>query len=410
MEIDFCVKNYLENYNLLIEQLTFLFNEDEFKEYIIVLNNESKDKKWLRGVRFQQQISNELFDTFIESKIKLFSHKDENTKNLSESLFGTELSLKKIFNNRDDNTKFILWAYLHLMVLMVELTHQKNKDRIKKLSKLIEENNHLLEKAKNKAVQQNNVKDPKSMLKQIFNVDVNDETNEMLNDIVKSFESSLSNEKGNPLTGIFDISQKISSKYQEKINTGEIQLNKLMEGIQKNIPGMDDIMKNGLDGIMGGKEPTKPKETVIIDENFSTADVELGKQTETKKGFNIGKMLNMANSLGVLGGDNIFSGDNPMDKNMSELFGMISSMGNLDNKENIENLKNKMDDFLSKQGIDISKLNTDIDTMMQQGKEGNKKEENEEEKVEEKAEEEKEEEEKAEEVKEEKKEEEEKEA
>ena len=396
MEIDFCVKNYLENYNLLIEQLTFLFNEDEFKEYIIVLNNESKDKKWLRGVRFQQQISNELFDTFIESKIKLFSHKDENTKNLSESLFGTELSLKKIFNNRDDNTKFILWAYLHLMVLMVELTHQKNKDRIKKLSKLIEENNHLLEKAKNKAVQQNNVKDPKSMLKQIFNVDVNDETNEMLNDIVKSFESSLSNEKGNPLTGIFDISQKISSKYQEKINTGEIQLNKLMEGIQKNIPGMDDIMKNGLDGIMGGKEPTKPKETVIIDENFSTADVELGKQTETKKGFNIGKMLNMANSLGVLGGDNIFGGnnplggDNPMDKNMSELFGMISSMGNLDNKENIENLKNKMDDFLSKQGIDISKLNNDIDTMMQQGKEGNKKEENEEEKIEEKAEEEKE--------------------
>jgi len=407
MEIDFCVKNYLENYNLLIEQLTFLFNEDEFKEYIIVLNNESKDKKWLRGVRFQQQFSNELFDIFLESKIKLFSHKDENTKNLSESLFGTELSLKKIFNNRDDNTKFILWAYLHLMVLMVELTHQKNKDRIKKLSKLIEENNHLLEKAKNKAIQQNNIKDPKNMLKQIFNVDVNNETNEMLNDIVKSFESSLSNENGNPLTGIFDISKKISSKYQDKINTGEIELNKLMEGIQKNIPGMDELMKNGLnglDGIMGGKESTKPKETVIIDENFSTANVELGKQTETKKGFNIGKMLNMANSLGVLGGDNIFGKNNksgednklgednifgniPMDKNISELFGMISSMGNLDSKENIENLKNKMDDFLSKQGIDINKLNSEIDTMMQQGKEGNKKEENEEEKVEEKAEE-----------------------
>jgi len=407
MEIDFCVKNYLENYNLLIEQLTFLFNEDEFKEYIIVLNNESKDKKWLRGVRFQQQFSNELFDIFLESKIKLFSHKDENTKNLSESLFGTELSLKKIFNNRDDNTKFILWAYLHLMVLMVELTHQKNKDRIKKLSKLIEENNHLLEKAKNKAIQQNNIKDPKNMLKDIFNVDVNNETNEMLNDIVKSFESSLNNQNGNPLTGIFDISKKISSKYQDKINTGEIELNKLMEGIQKNIPGMDELMKNGLnglDGIMGGKESTKPKETVIIDENFSTANVELGKQTETKKGFNIGKMLSMANSLGVLGGDNIFGENNkpgednklgednifgniPMDKNISELFGMISSMGNLDSKENIENLKNKMDDFLSKQGIDINKLNSEIDTMMQQGKEENKKEENEEEKVEEKAEE-----------------------
>ena len=57
MEIDFCVKNYLENYNLLIEQLVLLFNEKEIKEYILVLNNESKDKKWLRGVKFQQEIS-----------------------------------------------------------------------------------------------------------------------------------------------------------------------------------------------------------------------------------------------------------------------------------------------------------------------------------------------------------------
>ena len=372
MDIDFCIKNYLQNYNLLIEQLTFLFNDEEYKDYIVVLNNESKDKKWLRGIKFQQQISNELFDTFLESKIKLFSHKDENTKNVSESLFGSELSLKKIFNNRDDNTKFILWAYLHLIVLMIELAQNKNKERVKQLSKLIEENASLLEKLKTKANKKNDVKDPRTMIKEMFNVDVNDQTNDMLNDIVKSFESSLKGEGGNPLSGIFDISQKISSKYQEKINTGEIELNKLMEGIQKNIPGMDKLMKNGLNGMMGGKEETKPKETVIIDENFSTSNVELGKQNESK-GFNIGKMLSMANSLGVLGGDNIgdsiLGGNNPMDKNMSELFGMISSMGNLDNKDNIENLKTKMDDFLSKQGIDINKLNTEIDTMMEQNKE-----------------------------------------
>ena len=194
MDIDFCIKNYLQNYNLLIEQLTFLFNDEEYKDYIVVLNNESKDKKWLRGVKFQQQISNELFDTFLESKIKLFSHKDENTKNVSESLFGSELSLKKIFNNRDDNTKFILWAYLHLIVLMIELAQNKNKERIAQLSKLIEENASLLEKLKIKANKKNDVKDPKTMIKEMFNVDVNDQTNDMLNDIVKSFESSLKGE------------------------------------------------------------------------------------------------------------------------------------------------------------------------------------------------------------------------
>lgn len=398
MDIDFYVKKYLQNYNLLIEQLTFLFNEEEYKQYIVVLNGESKDKKWLRGVKFQQQISDKLFDTFLESKIKIFSHKDKNNKNLSESLFGSELSLKKIFNNRDDNTKLILWSYLHLIVLMVESAQQnQNKKRIEQLTKLIDDNAALLEKTKTSC--QNNVKDPKAMIKEMFNIDVNDQTNDMLNDIIKSFESSLKGgEKGaNPLNGILDISQKISSKYQDKINTGEIEINKLMEGIQKNIPGMDELLKSGMmGGMMNGNGATKPKETVIIDENFTTADVELGKQKESKGGFNIGKMLSLANSFGVLGGNGKGvngkcgnggeggeglggnglggnggegqGGTNFNDPNMTELFGMLSSLGQSNNKEDVDNLKTKMDEFLAKQGIDISKLNEQIDTMMQQNK------------------------------------------
>ena len=389
MDIDFYVKKYLQNYNLLIEQLTFLFNEEEYKQYIVVLNGESKDKKWSRGVKFQQQISDKLFDTFLESKIKIFSHKDKNNKNLSESLFGSELSLKKIFNNRDDNTKLILWSYLHLIVLMVESAQKnQNKKRIEQLTKLIDDNAALLEKTKTSC--QNNVKDPKAMIKDMFNIDVNDQTNDMLNDIIKSFESSLKGgEKGaNPLNGILDISQKISSKYQDKINTGEIEINKLMEGIQKNIPGMDELLKSGMmGGMMNGNGATKPKETVIIDENFTTADVELGKQKESKGGFNIGKMLSLANSFGVLGGNgkgvnglgvNGLGGDgqggdgqdgtNFNDPNMTELFGMLSSLGKSNNKDDVDNLKTKMDEFLAKQGIDISKLNEQIDTMMQQNK------------------------------------------
>ena len=392
MDIDFYVKKYLQNYNLLIEKLAFLFNEDEYKQYIIILNGESKDKKWLRGVKFQQQISDELFDTFLESKIKLFSHKDENNKKLSESLFGLELSLKKIFNNRDDNTKFILWSYIHSIVLMVELAQtNQNKNRVDKLTKLINDNVPQLEKIKTKISNQNNIKDtdnvikdPKTMIKEMFNVDVNDQTNDMLNDIVKSFESSLKGEGGNPLNGIMDITQKISSKYQDKINTGEIEINKLIEGIQKNIPGMEELLKGGMagdtgdmggmggmmGGMMGGNNTTKTKETVIIDENFSTANVELGKQKENKSNFNIGKMLKMANSFGVLGGDG--KGEpKTTDPNMSELFGMLSTMGKSNSKEDIDNLKTKMDEFLAKQGIDITKINERIDTMMQEGNANN---------------------------------------
>ena len=396
MDIDFCVNKYLQNYNLLIEQIAFLFTEEDYKEYIIILNGESKDKKWLHGVKFQQLLSDELFDIFVESKIKLFSHKDDNTKNLSESLFGSELSLKKIFNNRDDNIKIILWSYLHLIVLMVELGQKtQNKERVKKLSKLIIDNESLLEKTKTKISNQNNIKDqkntikdPKKIIKDMFNVDVNDQTNDMLNDIVKSFESSLKGDNTNPLNGILDISKKISSKYQDKINSGEIELNKLMEGIQQNIPGMNELMKGGMGdigsmmgGIMNSGDQSKPKETVIIDENFTTANVELGEQKVNKEGFNIGKMLKIANSFGVLGGDNKSgdnkSGDNkdntdndmnPNNINIKELFGMMSMLGKSNNEEDVKNIKTKMDEFLSKQGIDINKLNEQIDTMMKQNK------------------------------------------
>lgn len=377
MDIDSCVKAYLQNYNFFLEQLVYLFKETEYKDLLISLNEEPKDKKWLRGMRFQQQLTDELFGSFVESRIKVFSHKDENTKSLSDSLFGEEISLKKIFNNRDNNTKFVLWAYLHLMVLMVELAQKtQNKDRIKKLTKMTEQNAGELKKVKVKVTQQNSaVKDPKNMLKDMFNIDLNDQTNEMLTDIIGSFETSIKGGNANPLSGILDISQKISSKYQSKINSGEIELNKIMEGIQSKIPGMDEIMKGGLGGMMGAFNgaPAKPKETVIIDENFSTANVEMGQQTDsTGSGFNIGKMLNLANTFGVLPGTGTSSAPGPgtdalggmkLDPQLSELFKMITS-SDMTSEDGMKEMKTKMDSFLAEQGIDINSLNTSIENMM----------------------------------------------
>lgn len=400
MDIDFCVKVYLQNYNLLIEQLSLLFTEETYKDYLVLLNGESKDKKWMRGIRFHQQMTQEYFDIFVDSKIKLFSHKDDETKKLSESLLGEELSLKKIFNNRDDNTKNVLWHYLHLMYLMVESAQKKqNKEKIKKISKLIENNEDQFKKSQIKLNQQNkNMKDPKTMIKEMFNVEVNEDTNDMLSDIVKSFESTLNGGMGaNPFSGLMDISQKISVKYKDKINNGEIELNKLMEGIQKNVPGMEEVMKGGglgsmgnLSGLMskmgglgglGGMGSQKPKETVVIDENFSTSNVELGELPVSKDGFNIGKMLKLADSFGVIPdlpgakekekeeGTDGSQSNLGMDPALSELFGMITSMGSMNKKEDLDNLKNKMDDFLAKQGVDIKQLNGQIDSLMEKNKE-----------------------------------------
>ena len=74
---------------------------------------------------------------------------------------------------------------------------------------------------------------------------------------------------------------------------------------------------------------------VVIDENFSFDDVELGKQDE-KKGFNLFEYLKMMN--GMSGGD---GGPN--------LKGLVDVMGKLNSvktEEEAENLKKEMDSYL----------------------------------------------------------------
>ena len=465
MDIDFIIKNFLHNYDLLIEQFAYLFTDDEYKEYLKELNMEAKDVKWERGINFTNCLNDEDFELFIEKKIKLFSHKNDT---LINALFGEKLSLKKVFNNRDASIKCVLWSYLHLMVLMVEMSKRKEsnatekiklKERIKKLTKVIEESVPELEKSKVKAEKLNKsgMSDPKNIIKEMLGVEVNEETNEMISDIVKSFETTLGG-SGNPFAGILDISQKISSKYAGKINTGEIQLEKLMQGIQKTIPGMDGMFKGetgegaegdlkgmmnnliggmagglgGLGDVMGGKggvgemlgdmggmgdmlggmfNKEKENNKVIIDENFSTSKVDLGKIKDSKS-MNIGKMLTVADSFGVIpggkkkegglgslfgggeGGSNPLAGllgggaggSNPLagllgggdgkNSNIAELFKMMGNINKTDSKESADELKNKMDTFLEKNlGLDVKKINEDLEKIVQKGKEKNSTEE-----------------------------------
>ena len=402
MDIDYLVKNYLQNYDQLIEQLAYLMTEESQKETLLVLNGKSKDKKWTDGVNFSMLIKDDSLDLFLNNKSKLFSNKE-----ISESLFGDEITLKIIFHNRDDNVKFVLWSYLHLMVLMVELAQKnKNKDKIKKITKVVESNVSELEKCKKKVETFNKStgRDPKTMIKDMLGVDVNEQTNDMVADIVKSFEGTLGASGGgpgtNPLAGILEISKKISEKYQDKINKGDIQLDKLMEGIQKTIPGMDQMMKGGgMEGMMSsmmggaggaggaggglgsmmgsmfGKGEAK-KETVIIDENFSTSNVDVG-QIKEGTNINIGKMLNMANSMGVIPGGKEKEG-NQAGPNIMDLFGMMNGIDKIKTKEEADALKTKVDSFIeNKLGLDMSKISKDMEKMFK--KEPKKEEEEEEE-------------------------------
>ena len=341
MESNFCNEKFLEEYNSFLNQLEKLFEEESDKEVVRKLMKECESDKLSRGSAFYNSIeSDNMFELFCRSKVRVFSTKDESTSLISNSLFGDELPLKKLINNQSQKTKDTIWKFLHLFYFLQECENKNRSERKSKISKVLKEKKRdLTEEVKN----------------ELLDVDVNEDTNDMINDIVKSFEKTLSGENANPFESIMEITQQITEKYNSKIESGEIELDKLMSSIQSSIPGMPNMM-GGLGGLGAKKEP---KEKVIIDEEFSTDKVELGDKDKQQSGsgMNLGNMLNMMNSMNKMGGDGGEGGPN-----LGGLFSMLSKIDNIDNEEDAEKLKQEMDSYLEKElGVDVSKLNEQIE-------------------------------------------------
>ena len=339
-DTDFFINRYLDEYGNFLNQLLELFNSiEEEKEYIQQLKDECDTDKISRGTLFYESIDDdELFELFCKSKIKVFSSKDNITNSISTSLFGEKLSIKKLLNNQLDQTKEVIWNYLHLFYLLFESINKKRKSKIDKLASLFDTSTQSQE--------------TKKAINNLINVDLNETTNNMISDIVNNFQDIVTDTEGNGniFENIMGITQSITEKYNDKIESGEIEIDKLMESIQKNIPGMGGMP--GMDGLtkMAGKSNT-PKEKVIIDENFSTDNVEVIDDEQNKPGnsMNIGNMLNMMNTLG---GNDAEGGG---------FFSILGKLDKIETDEDAEKLKEEMDIKLKEMGVDMDKLNEQIE-------------------------------------------------
>jgi hypothetical protein len=381
LQSNFYESQYLQMFSHFIEQLKVIFPDEETTNFLCEIDSLSDQDKILRGQNFSLSIDDKNFELFCESKIKVFSHKSKNTLAISESLFGKNLYLKNILNNQSDDVKKVIWNNLHTLCFLCELLKPENlqdSERIMQLTKLINIDDSSEEESEEEQEASNFNDDTKKKLQEMLGVNVNNETTSMIDDIVGSFESVLTNQSGgNPLGGIMDISQKISVKYADKINNGEIELDKLMQAITSKVPGMDQMMG----GMMGGsKDKAKPKEKVLIDENFSTASVEVGINKEAEsKGMNVSGILKMADQIGVIPGGKQSSKESGIEDMMNGIPGigkvmeMMQKLENTNTQEDAEALKLEMDSFLqSELGVDIEKLNEQLDSTSKQFKEKNK--------------------------------------
>ena len=280
-----------------------------------------KDNVEERLNRFYQSLQNpDTFSLFSMTKIKVFSAKTEETHDVSSSLFGEELTLKHIFNNQTEEVKTKLWELLLNMYIQLERVKNNNQERIASLK-------DGLKKLRHSSTQ--NIKN--DIFKNVLNTDVNNTTSSMIDDIIGSFQSVVSN-KGNPFENIMGITEMITSKYGSKIENGEVEIDKILGG-------MGGLLNKGISG-MGEKKEEAP---VVMDENFSTADVNVGQPEEEKKesGFNFAKLMPLAN--------------------------MVNKIGSIKTEDDIKALKQDMDQFMEKElKVDMSEYKENLDKLEKQ--------------------------------------------
>lgn len=375
--------SYVKNFNNFIDQLKVIFSGEETQVLLDNISKMSDDNKLSNGLKFVDSFDNENFGMFVKSKIKVFSHKVPKTQVISESLFGEKFCLKNLLNNQPDEVKNIIWTNLHTIYMKAELEkpiESQNQSRLEKLLSLLKKDEVEIEDELPEFKEQptQTGKGVNKKIHDMLGVNINKETSSMIDEIVGSFEKIMKKGAGtNPMSSIMEISKLISVKYADKINDGTIEIDKLMEAIGKKIPGMDKVMDQVM-GMMKDKKDTKPKEKIIIDENFSTSSIQVGKIDEDKKSFDIGKMLKMADQFGVIPGGkkndsnmgeglaSLLGGMKGGDGNMADMSKLMSMMQKMDgatSPEKAEELKQEMDSFMQKElGVDISQLNEQLDS------------------------------------------------
>jgi DNA-binding ferritin-like protein (Dps family) len=364
---------YLNNFNEFVNQLKIIFINNDIQQSINDILQLSNEDKINNGKLFVSLIDDEFFDDFVKAKLKIFSHKNDKTLRISESLFGSKLCIKYILNNQSEEIKKLIWTNLYNLYISCESLKPVEERNIVKIGRVTD----LLD---------NKTNDVRKKIHEVLGSDINDHTTDMVNDIVSSFENIMNTNPGsNPLADIMGLSQKISVKYANKLNNGDIEIDKLLKCMTNKIPGMEnmmsgegsDIMNNIMSSMGNMTGSNTEKEKIVIDDNFSTASVDVGATDKDKNNINFGNILKMADQFGVLPGgkqttsdrettnDNTnpdlssFNLDNLCNNpQLSKIMGMMGKLNNVNTPDEIEKLKNEVDSFLhNEMNVDMDKIN-----------------------------------------------------
>jgi hypothetical protein len=341
------MNDFSSSYSNFISHVKNVFSNNIFLENIL---DETNEQQLNRIKKFNDSLhSVTLFNYFLKNKLKLFSHKEKDTTVVSESIFGSEITLKKIFNNQDESVKLLFWTDLQFLLLSynnhILSTDPTNKNALERVQKLLEHQNS------------QQIINPKEGLNKILKTDnLNVTTNNMINDIFDTFEKTVNQPGSNPFANIMQISQIISEKYQSNIENGEVNLDDLLANMTE-LPGMENM--SGLLGTLSKQMQSNNNESVekvIIDENFSTAIVPKGEQKEETQNINIGGLLKTMDSFGALTNP-LMGGGLPDENSMGKLMDVFDKLSNTSDPSQLNQIiENDLGINMSKFTNEMSKV------------------------------------------------------
>jgi hypothetical protein len=348
---------YCDYYNNFIEQLQNIFTDDKTKE---ILNNSlllSNEIKYERGLVFSSKINEIDFNSFYNSKIKIFSHKNDDTYKISQSLFGAELCIKNLLNNQSIDIQNVIWKHLHILWYY---SINKNED-------LLEDNIKLM---KTKLYNENKLElfktDAKKKICELLGDNINSDIYDMIDDIIKCFEDLILNFNNNSMASIVKISQELAVKYSNKIKNGNIELDKILEIIFQKIPGLSKMFSS-----FKNMKKTNNNETIIIDESFSTSNIEIGEEDKGMdlSSLKIGSILKMADKIGILpnlpNSTSSSSNNNLLNLNIENISDNLTNIFNNSNMDNIDDMQSEMTNLIKEQlGLDISEINSELQKLI----------------------------------------------
>jgi hypothetical protein len=131
---------FIEYYDKFTDQVGNYFTDDTVQDAIKTVKQDNVEQKNQVVDKLVNNMSDETFELFVHSKLKTFSHKNNDTKMLSEAFFGEKLTMKQILNNQSDDIKKTVWIYLHVLYLYGQLTleqSKRNQSHIDRLYKLL---------------------------------------------------------------------------------------------------------------------------------------------------------------------------------------------------------------------------------------------------------------------------------